>query len=174
MDYTDFISYTDCINNKTLGKSVKECCQPFKKGVNIKSFAAIINSCSAFYMPSISEDDKDLKSIFSQIDVNKDGKLTEKELSTYLAKNYNISLDEYCQKNATVEMLVNAIEGKEEKEGKKGFWDFLKSRANDILDSFRLRSEEDVQRYVDAADSGSIGQMNAASMGDTRMHLFQP
>lgn len=108
------MDYSLGVNNKTLKRNVGEVLKQYDKdgnGLNDTELKDLIKgSVSVFGKPFIK--DKAIKNVQSLFDTNKDGIISEKEMDSYLKKQYDLNLSD--AKKMNVKELVDTIQEKDE------------------------------------------------------------
>ena len=113
------MDYTTGVNNKTLKRNVGEVMKqydPNGNGYDKKEIKDILKgSVSIFGKPFITN--KVISEVQNRFDKNKDGIVSEKEIDSFLKKNYNINLKD--AKEMTVKDLANKIQAQDKAKKKK-------------------------------------------------------
>lgn len=113
------MDYSLGINNKTLKRNVGDVLNQYDKdgnGLNQTELKDLIKgSVSIFGKPFIK--DKVIQNVKNMFDTNKDGVISEKEINSFLKKEYNMNLSD--AKKMNVKELVNTIQEKDEAKKKK-------------------------------------------------------
>lgn len=181
--------YTWFIKNDILKKPVAEMAKEFENGVSKQNLNIMISDSTSSYAPSIP--DSYINTIFSQIDTNKNGSIEKGEISSYLKRNYNISLETAIENGWTIQELTEHIESidngdsaeeeinnentlREGNEKPRTRNKGIVAKLFSFLASLVGANEERVNSVQSAAESGSLGQISASMAADSRMHYFQP